>query len=244
MKINELSVEAALASLGTTAIGLDAGEASRRLREFGPNQIHRVARTPTLVRLLREFVQFFSVILWAAAALAFIAEWSAPGEGMGRIGVALVACILVSGLFSFWQEHRVERTLNALLKLLPRQATLLRAGEVVRAPVEDVVPGDLVLLDQGDVVPADCRVIEGFSLKVDNSTVTGESMPQPRNAAASANGDLLHSRNILLAGTSVVSGEGKPSHSPAGPAPSSAKSPNWRRRVRQWSRRCASNLPT
>jgi len=115
MKINELSVEAALASLGTTANGLDAGEASRRLREFGPNQIHRVARTPTLVRLLREFVQFFSVILWAAAALAFIAEWSAPGEGMGRIGVALVACILVSGLFSFWQEHRVERTLNALL---------------------------------------------------------------------------------------------------------------------------------
>jgi sodium/potassium-transporting ATPase subunit alpha len=120
MKINELSIEAALVALGTTASGLDAGEVSRKLHQFGRNEIQRVSRTSATVRLLREFVQFFSVILWLAAALAFIAEWSAPGEGMGRIGAALVACILVSGLFSFWQENRVERTLNALLKLLPR----------------------------------------------------------------------------------------------------------------------------
>ena len=151
MKINELPVEAALVALGTTASGLDAEEASRRLREFGPNQIQRLPHTSAAMRLLREFSQFFSVILWVAAALAFVAEWSAPGEGMARIGAALVGCILVSGLFSFWQEHRVERTLSALLKLLPRQATLLRAGQVIKAPVEKVVPGDLVLLDQGDV---------------------------------------------------------------------------------------------
>jgi sodium/potassium-transporting ATPase subunit alpha len=128
MKINELSVADALTVLGTTPNGLETTEASRRLREFGPNQIDRPARTPLAIRLLREFVQFFSVILWIAAVLAFIAEWSAPGQGMRRIGVALIGCILVSGLFSFWQEYRVERTLNALLKLLPQQANLLRGA--------------------------------------------------------------------------------------------------------------------
>ena len=66
-----------------------------------------------MLRLLHEFVQFFSVILWIAAGLAFVAEWSAPGQGMARIGFALIGVILVSGLFAFWQEHRVEHTLSA-----------------------------------------------------------------------------------------------------------------------------------
>ena len=128
---------------------------------------------------------------------------------MARIGIALIAVVLVSGLFSFWQEHRVERTLHALLKLLPQQTTLLRAGAVIRAPVEEVVPGDIVLFEQGDVVPADCRLIESFSLQVDNSTVTGESMPQGRDTASSPEEGLRSGRNVLLAGTSVASGSGK-----------------------------------
>ena len=92
---------------------------------------------------------------------------------------------------------------------MPQQATLLRAGDVVRAPVEEVVPGDVVLFEQGDIVPADCRLIESFSLRVDNSTVTGESMPQGRDADPSQEEELLRSRNVLLAGTSVASGSGK-----------------------------------
>lgn len=209
VQIYQLSVEAALDSLGSGANGLSGTEAARRLREYGPNQIERIARTSVALRLLREFVQFFSIILWIAAGLAFVAEWSAPGQGMAKIGFALIGVILISGLFSFWQEHRVEHTLNALLKLLPREATLLRAGAVIRAPVEDVVPGDVVLLEQGDVVPADCRLVAGFSLRVNNATVTGESMPQGRDVDPSQEEDLLRSRNVLLAGTSVASGNGK-----------------------------------
>jgi sodium/potassium-transporting ATPase subunit alpha len=209
MKIHQLSVEAALECLGSGANGLVAAEAGRRLREYGPNRVEKIARAPAGLRLLREFVQFFSIILWVAAALAFVAEWSAPGQGMARIGYALIGVILVSGIFSFWQEYRVEQTLNALQKLLPRQVNLLRGAAVVRLSVEQLVPGDLVLIEQGDIVPADCRLIAAFSLRVNNATVTGEAMPQARDASPSQEDDLTGSRNILLAGTSVVSGQGK-----------------------------------
>ena len=209
MKIHQLSVEDALGSLGTPPNGLSSAEARHRLREHGPNRVEKIARTPAGLRLLREFVQFFSVILWVAAALAFVAEWSAPGQGMARIGYALIGVILVSGIFSFWQEYRVEQTLNALQQLLPQQVNLLRGGAVARLSVEQLVPGDLLLLEQGDIVPADCRLIEAFSLRVSNAVVTGEAMPQARDAGPSEAADLIRSRNILLAGTSLVSGQGK-----------------------------------
>ncbi len=209
MKIHQLSGEAALASLGSGANGLSAAEALLRLHEYGPNRIEKITRTPAALRLLREFAQFFSVILWVAAALAFVAEWSAPGEGMARIGYALVGVILVSGIFSFWQEYRVEQTLNALQKLLPRQVNLLRGGSLAGLEVERLVPGDFVLLEQGEIVPADCRLIEAFGVRVNNATVTGEAMPQARDSLPSPEDDLARSRNILLAGTSIVSGQGK-----------------------------------
>lgn len=80
MKIQQLPLEDALKSLGSAANGLSSSEALQRLREFGPNRIEKAAGTPPVLRLLKEFVQFFSVILWIAAALAFVAEWSAPGQ--------------------------------------------------------------------------------------------------------------------------------------------------------------------
>jgi sodium/potassium-transporting ATPase subunit alpha len=209
VKIHQLSVEAALDSLCTTADGLSAAEAERRLSEYSPNRIEKIARTPAALRLLREFVQFFSVILWVAAALAFVAEWSVPGQGMARIGYALIGVILVSGIFSFWQEYRVEQTLNALQKLLPRQVNLLRGGLLAGLAVEQLVPGDFVLLEQGEIVPADCRLIEAFGVRVNNATLTGEAMPQTRDSLPSQEDDVTRSRNILLAGTSIVSGQGK-----------------------------------
>jgi sodium/potassium-transporting ATPase subunit alpha len=79
-----------LVSLGSHREGLSSAEAQHRPREYGPNRIEKIARAPAVLRLLREFVQFFSVILWVAAALAFVAEWSAPDQGMSRIGYALI----------------------------------------------------------------------------------------------------------------------------------------------------------
>ena len=93
-----LQISEALDSLGSTLHGLSPDEAEKRLQEYGPNRIERKRRTSWPLRLLGEFFQFFSIILWIAAALAFAAEISSPGEGMGRIGYAIVLVIIISGL--------------------------------------------------------------------------------------------------------------------------------------------------
>lgn len=207
--IQKLALADAFAMVRSGPDGLSSAEAARRLAEYGPNRIQRGARQPAAVRLLREFFRFFSVILWIAALLAFVAEWAEPGEGMAQIGYVIVAVILVSGAFSFWQEHRIERTLAALQQLLPQQAEAMRDGSARLTPVEQIVVGDVIVLEQGDNVPADCRLIEAFGVKVNTATVTGESVAQARDAQPSAVDDLLQSRNILLAGTSLAAGEGK-----------------------------------
>ncbi len=207
--IYQLSALDAVASLKSAATGLSSAEVGRRLHEFGPNEVEKVAGVPWWLRLLKEFTTFFSLLLWVAAALAFFAAWSAPGEGMAKVGYAIVIVILVSGLFSFWQEYRVEQTLAALRKLLPQQAQVLRDGKVTRVPAAQLVPGDIVLLEQGDNIPADCRLIEAFSARVNNAAVTGESLPKAREAGASKADNLIDAKNIVLAGTSMVTGQAK-----------------------------------
>ena len=209
MKIHQSSVNEALASLKSSPQGLSSLEAERRLREHGLNAVQEFARESPWLRLLREFFQFFSLILWAAAGLAFVAELSDPGQGMANIGYAIVIVIVVSGLFSFWQEYRVERTLEALRRLLPQNVKLVRDGKVILGSVEHVVPGDIVVLEQGDNVPADCRLVEAFDVRANNSAVTGESVPVVRDAAASEIDEPVRSKNTLLAGTSIVSGQAK-----------------------------------
>ncbi|SDH44057.1 cation-transporting P-type ATPase [Nitrosomonas sp. Nm132] len=209
MRIHKLSPLDAVASLKSTAAGLSRAEVERRLHEFGRNEVEKVARGSVWLRLIMEFSTFFSVILWVAAALAFFAEWSEPGQGMAKVGYAIVTVILVSGLFSFWQEYRVERTLAALRKLLPQQAQVLREGKVTRVPAEQLVPGDIIHLEQGNNVPADCRLIEAFGARVNNAAVTGESLPKAREAEPSEVDELIDSKNVVLAGTSMVSGQAK-----------------------------------
>ncbi len=209
MKIHRLTAQQALASLQSGPDGLDEAEAVRRLREYGANRVERVAGRPPWRRFLEGFTHFFALILWVAAALAFFAAWHQPGEGMAALGWAVLAVIVVNGLFSFWQEHRAERALAALRNLLPDEVKVLRGGRARAVPAAEVVPGDVVYLEAGDDVPADCRLIEAFGVRVDTATVTGESVPRARHAAAGDEADLLEARNVLLAGTSLVSGEAR-----------------------------------
>jgi len=209
MRIHQLSPQGAVASLKSAATGLGAAEVERRLREYGRNEVAAAAREPLWLRLVKEFTTFFSLILWIAAGLAFFAEWSDPGQNMGKVGYAIVTVILVSGLFSFWQEYRVERMLAALRRLLPQQAQVLREGKIIRIPAAQLVPGDIVLLAQGDNIPADCRLIEAFGARVNNAAITGESLAKARAADASEADDLIDSKNVVLAGTAMVSGQAK-----------------------------------
>ena len=199
----------ALASLGSSPHGLSPEEAERRLREYGPNRIERLRRTSWPLRLFGEFFQFFSIILWIAAALAFAAEVSTPGEGMARIGYAIIVVIIISGLFSFWQEYRNEQTLAALAKLLPQQVKVLRADRFYSILAERLVVGDIILLEAGDSVPADCRLISTVEFRINDAAITGESLPKVRVSEPTADSPLLHARNVVLAGSSVVSGSGR-----------------------------------
>ncbi|TAL07174.1 MAG: cation-transporting P-type ATPase [Porticoccaceae bacterium] len=208
MKLPHLDPDAALASLGSGRDGLNMTEAGRRLAEYGPNVLEAVARERLWWRFARELGHFFALVLWVAAALAFFAEWRQPGQGMAMLGYAIVAVILLNAVFSFWQEYRAERALTALRALLPPQVRVRRAGKVWEVAAAELVPGDLVLLGDGDAVPADCRLIEAFALRVDNATLTGESVPQPRTAAATPADDPLRAANLVLAGTTLVAGEG------------------------------------
>src|SRR3990170_2410203 len=209
MKIHHLSVDDALASLHSGPEGLSGAEAGRRLQEFGPNRVERVAATPLWVRFARGFTHFFAVILWVAAGLAFVAAWWDPGQGMATLGFAIVGVILINGAFSFWQEYRAERAISALQRLLPHRVKALREHTVFEIPAEALVPGDVILVAEGDDIPADCRVIQAFGARVNNATVTGESLPKARDERPSTEEDVIRSKNILLAGTSLVSGEAR-----------------------------------
>jgi len=209
MQVSRLTPADALASLRTTEAGLDAAEAARRLQEFGPNRIEELRGPPLWLRFLREFTHFFALVLWIAAALAGFAELRNPGSGMWQLGVAILVVILVNGVFSFLQEYRAERAIAALRDLLPANVKVLRDGVLQTASAVCLVPGDVVLLEEGDNVPADCRLVAAAGVRVNLATITGESLARTRTAQGDVGGPPTEARNILLAGTSLVSGTGR-----------------------------------
>jgi calcium-translocating P-type ATPase len=209
MKIHQLTAEQALQSLDSSAQGLSTAVAEKRLVEFGANRVEAEPQEPWVLAFIKEFTHFFALILWLAAGLAFFADYRDPGQGMATLGWAILGVIVINGLFSFWQEYRAEQAIAALQKLLPAQAKTLRDQSIVSLDVQQLVPGDVILLQEGDNIPADCRVIEAFAMRVNTATVTGEALPKGRDAHPSQVEDLLSSHNVLLAGTSVVSGEGR-----------------------------------
>lgn len=207
MSIANLSVDAALSSLGSRASGLNSDELAQRLTKFGPNQVESTARDPLWLLLAREFSHFFALILWLAAGLAFIANHFDPGQGMFQLGLAIVGVILINGGFSFWQAYRAEQALSALQQLLPQQVEVKRDGRTLTVAASALVPGDILMLAEGSKVPADCRVIESWGLRINLSTLTGESHPKARSAEADDTLDPLQAHNLLLAGTLIVAGE-------------------------------------
>jgi magnesium-transporting ATPase (P-type) len=198
-----LTPEAAFSALGTRHEGLSADECAARLARVGANELPK-HRGPGLVRqFLDQLLHFFALILWLAAGLAFVG-------GMPELGIAIIVVILVNGAFSFAQEYRAEKAVRALSALLPETALVRRGGRKLTVPGGELVPGDIVLLREGDRVSADARVLESHGLKMDMSTLTGESKPVERgtDALAHAPSDPLDAPNLVFAGTFVTSGSG------------------------------------
>jgi len=206
-KINELTKEDVFRTLVSSAQGLSTEEVQRRLAEFGRNEITAVKGKSLVLRLLSQFTHFLAIVLWLAAFFSFLSEYLNPGEGMLTLGLAIVAVIVINAVFTFTQEYRAEKALEALNRLLPFNVKAIRSGKESEVPAEEVVPGDLIRLAEGDKVPADLRLIESSALKVNNASLTGESEPMIRRVEPFP-GDPINSPNIAFAGTTIVSGNG------------------------------------
>jgi sodium/potassium-transporting ATPase subunit alpha len=207
--MNRLSVEDVLKRMETGSGGLSIDEARRRLAQYGPNVLTTPNRYSTLRGLSRHFTHFLAVLLWIAAGLAFAANAMRPGEGMATLGWAIVGVIVINAVFAFLQEYKAERAAHALQLVLPDKAWVVRAGQSVEVPRSDMVPGDVLLLEEGERVPADARLIEATGMRMDNAALTGESQPQRRAADATDNGHWLDTPNLVFAGTTVLSGHGR-----------------------------------
>lgn len=208
MKIHTISKEEVLQSLITSEKGLSEEDAGRRLHEYGLNEIREVRKKPLFLRFLAQFTHFLAILLWIASALSFLSEYLHPGEGMLTLGIAITAVIFINAVFTFIQEYRAERALEALKKLLPFYVKILRDGKEKEIHAREVVPGDIIILSEGDKIPADARLIETCELRVNNAPLTGESEPQLRSHEP-FEGDLIESPNIAFAGTTVLSGSGR-----------------------------------
>ena len=208
MKIQALSHDQVFSSLLSTAQGITTEEATRRLGEYGPNEIHEAHARSMVSRLAAQFTHFLALLLWFAAALCFLSEYLHPGEGLLRLGIAILAVIFINAIFTFIQEYRTEKAIEELRKMLPFRVAVIRNGAELECDAAEIVPGDLVVLREGDKVPADARVVQTSRLTVNNSLLTGESDSRLLTAAPCEE-EPLESGNMVFAGTLVVSGSGQ-----------------------------------
>lgn len=198
-----VSVAEAYAALGSGPGGLSASEVAARLRRYGPNTLQTVRGRPLIRTFFENFTHLMAILLWIAGAIAFLVQ-------LPQLGAAIWTVTLINGLFSFWQEYRAERAAAALRALLPARARVLRDGAVQEVLRDEIVPGDLLLLAEGDLVAADGRLVEAVELRVDQATLTGEARAVSKHAepyAGAETGPALP--NVVFAGTTVVAGRGK-----------------------------------
>ncbi|MEZ5075430.1 MAG: cation-transporting P-type ATPase [Solirubrobacterales bacterium] len=196
----EESLDHLIRDLGTTPAGLGRREAARRLQQHGPNLIERRAGVSRTTELLRQFTHPLALLLWAAAALAMLAA-------IPVLAVAIVAVIVLNALFAFFQEVQAERATEALREYLPPVARVRRDGTEREIPAAELVPGDLILLGEGDRLSADARLVGG-SLEVDMSPLTGESQPQVRSPHRGRRAESpLEAQDLIFSGTLCTAGE-------------------------------------
>lgn len=210
LKCIECTVEELHARLGTGPDGLTAAEASARALRYGRNVLPEMKKKLSQ-SVIAQFKNLFNILLIVAAALSFISGLSANDPSSVSMGIVILFVVVISIVFSLFQEYRAERAVRAIKELIPTNARVKRGGQVLQVKVADIVPGDSLMLEAGDKVPADARVTECFELAVDNAALTGESEPAHRSAGlstATSRKELAHCANLVFAGTTVSSGSG------------------------------------
>lgn len=202
--IHTLPVADVFRDLGTRPEGLTATEANDNLQRFGHNAIQKIRKKPLYIKFLSNFSHLMAILLWAGGIVAFIAQ-------MPQLGVAVWMVNVINGIFSFWQEYRAEKATEALLKLLPHFVRVLRDGKEEMILADGLVPGDVMVLSEGDHISADGRLVDDAELKIDQSTLTGESHPvrKAHEIVLQPGLSRIELPNLVFTGTNVVSGTGR-----------------------------------
>ena len=208
MEWYQLETEAALGRAKSSRQGLSGAEAARRLTECGPNRLKEQKQAGLFQRFLQQMADPMIVVLLAAAAVSGGAA-AVAGESFADVFIIL-AVVVINGVLGVYQEHKAEQAIQALQKLTAAHSRVLRGGRPLEVASEELVPGDLVLLEAGDAVPADGRLLECVSLRTEEAALTGESLPVEKNTRpAAANTPLAERRCMAYLGSTVRYGRGK-----------------------------------
>ena len=206
-QIHNLAAGEVFRHLQSRPEGLDAEEVEERRREVGSNSLYVERKLCWLGSLGRQFTNFFTLLLFMSATICFVANHLQPGENMDILGGALLGVAVLNAVFSFVQEFRAERAMEALRKFLPQKVMVRRSGEETQIQADDLVPGDVLLVREGDRIPADARLVEVGDLLVNNAPLTGESKAVALTTEAETV-RITDSANLVFAGCSVLRGSG------------------------------------
>jgi Ca2+-transporting ATPase len=196
--------DSVIQSLDSREQGLTEAEAKSRLSRYGLNELEEKRKASPLRRLLAQFASFLVVILIIAAAVSVVVgEWVEA--------IAILTIVILAAVLGFIQEHRAERALEALKKMAAPTASVIRDGSQKEIPAREVMPGDIVVLQTGDRIPADLRIIEAVNLRTNEASLTGESVPVEKIAAAipTKGAPVSERQNMAFMGTLVTYGRGK-----------------------------------
>jgi len=207
-QLSQLAPEKVYRYLNSSPDGLTGDEVVERLAHIGPNTFEVKDPWKTFRSFAKQFTNFFTILLIISALICFGAHRINPGESMNVLGWALLGVSLLNAFFSFIQEYRAEKAMEALKKFLPQQVEVVRDKKTAKILAEEIVPGDVIILSEGDKIPADARIVDSDGLLVNNAPLTGESAPA-RLIAEPVEDILRESDNIAFAGCTVIRGSGR-----------------------------------
>jgi Ca2+-transporting ATPase len=197
-------IENVYEDLNTSAEGLSTEEAKLRLKKYGYNKLTERRQIPFIRKFIIHLRDLFGILLIFAAILSFMSD-------NPSLGFIIFAVVFINILVSMFQESRAEKAMQTLKSWMPEYAKVIRDGDLQKIAVSEIVPGDIISLEEGDRVPADARLIEAFDLWTNNVPLTGESEPQPRVAETvkTVEKAFLYAPNLVFMSTSVAKGQGK-----------------------------------
>ncbi len=202
-KIRELyaknDVSEVFTNLQSSSDGLSSEEAARRLQKYGSNEIKKSQEESEWKAFFKNFISMMAILLWISGAIAML-------SGTVELGIAIWLVNIINGLFSFWQERAAKRATDALNNMLPTYVQVIRDGKKVQIDSKTLVPGDVFILQAGNSIPADARLISASSMQVDQSALNGESVPESKTTEYAPGEGSYAETNLVYSGTTVGAG--------------------------------------